>query len=163
LLPIPVKYDALKRLGGWTELASAIERQRLDHPGAFLLAQGHLLPGPISYYLPDHPPVFLEGPMRPNYYGPAAVAALKARNAIFITRAVGDRGPSLDAAAELITPFFAHVRLLRRVVLHWGGRPADVYALYFGEGYRGGLLVSGNGDPGTCDAPLPNVAWFCRH
>jgi 4-amino-4-deoxy-L-arabinose transferase-like glycosyltransferase len=162
LLPIPVKFDPLKRLGGWDELAGAIEQERLAYPGAFLLAQGHLLPGPISYYLPDHAPVFLEGPMRPNYYTAAAVAALKGRDAIFITRAVGDRGHALDAAAELIAPFFARVRFLRRVLPRWGGRPADVYALYLGEHYRGGLLVIGDGYPGTCDARLPDVAWFCR-
>jgi 4-amino-4-deoxy-L-arabinose transferase-like glycosyltransferase len=162
LLPIPVKFDPLKGLGGWNELAGAIEQERARHPGAFLLAQGHLLPGPVSYYLPDHAPMFLEGPMRPNYYTAAAVAALKGRDAIFITRAVGDRGHALDAAADLITPFFKHVRFLRRVVLHWGGLPADAYALYLGGHYRGGLLVVGDRYPGACDARLPRVAWFCQ-
>jgi 4-amino-4-deoxy-L-arabinose transferase-like glycosyltransferase len=170
LLPIPVKYDTLSRLGGWDELAAGVEQERLAHPNAFLLEQGHTLAGPVSYYLPDHAMVFLEGSVRPSYYTAAEVAALKGRDAIFIARSIVDIGDSLDAAATNLVPYFSRVRFLRRVVVHWGGRPADAYTLYLAEGYRGGLLVMGDGVRGACDSPPPEKgappgpqSWFCGH
>jgi len=162
--------DTLSRLGGWEELAAGVEQERLTHPNAFLLEQGHTLAGPVSYYLADHATVFLEGSVRPSYYTAAEVAALKGRDAIFIARSVVDIGASLDAAATNLVPYFSRVRFLRRVVLHWGGRSADAYTLYLAEGYRGGLLVMGDGVRGACDSPPPEKdappgpqSWFCGH
>jgi 4-amino-4-deoxy-L-arabinose transferase-like glycosyltransferase len=153
LLPIPVKLDPLKRLGGWDELAAGVEQERRAYPGAFLLAESHIPAGPVSYYLPDHAPVFLEGAMRPSYYTAAEVAALKGHDAIFIARSVVDIGHTLGNAADTVVPYFAKVTFLRRVVLHWGGRPADAYNLYLARDYRGGLLAMGSGFPGARDTP----------
>jgi 4-amino-4-deoxy-L-arabinose transferase-like glycosyltransferase len=155
MLPVPIKLDPLKRLGGWDELAAAVAQARQAHPRAFLLAESHIPAGPVSYYLPDHAPVFLEGAMRPSYYTAAEVAALKGHDAIFMARSVADRGRKLGAAAGTIMPYFSQVTFLRRVVLYWGGRPADAYALYLARDYHGGLLAMGNGFPGARDVPRP--------
>lgn len=146
LLPIPPRIDALKRLGGWDELAAAVEAERQAHPGAFLFSQKHEPTGPVSFHLPDHPPVFLQGPIRPSYYSAAEVEALKGKDGLFITR-------TRDDGAKDLAPYFAKVELLRQVTLHWGGHPADAYNLYLAEGYRGGLFVKGDGYNGALDGP----------
>jgi hypothetical protein len=146
LLPIPTKIDALKQLGGWRELASAVEAERTSHPGAFLFTEKHQPTGVLSFYLPDHPPVFLQGHIRPSYYTAAEVAALNGRDGLFVTRAKSE-------AWRGIEPYFERVTLLRNVVLHWGGRPADTYGLYLAEGYRGGAFVMGDGLDGIRDGP----------
>ena len=146
LLPIPTKIDPLKRLGGWDELSAAVAEELASHPQAFLFTEKHEPTGPVSFHLPGHPPVFLEGPIRPSYTSAAEVAALKGRDGIFITRSRSDG--SADLARN-----FARVTKLRQVVLHWGGREADAYSLYLAEDYRGGLFVEGDGLHGTPDAP----------
>jgi hypothetical protein len=146
LLPLPPKIDALKRLGGWDALAAAVAVERQAHPDSFLFSQKHEPTGPVSFYLPDHPPVFLEGHIRPSYYSADAVLALKGRDGIFITRASDD-------GAHDLGPYFARVTLLHRVDLLWGGKPADAYNLYLAEGYRGGLFVFGTGVDGARDTP----------
>jgi 4-amino-4-deoxy-L-arabinose transferase-like glycosyltransferase len=146
LLPIPTKIDVLKRLGGWRDLAQAVAAERLAHPGTFLLTPKHEPTGIVSFYLPDHAPVFLQGHIRPSYYTTGEVAALKGHDAIFITRARED-------AARDIAPYFSRVTQLRQVVLTWGGHPADAYNLYFAEGYRGGALTMGDGLDGAVDRP----------
>ncbi len=153
LLPIPVKIDALKRLGGWDELAAAVEEERRAHPGAFLLTETHQPTGAVSFYLPDHAPVFVQGPIRPSYYTSAEVAALKGADGILITRTKPLPPGPLEPSAEGLVPYFDKVTLLKRVTLHWGGRPADVYSLYLAEHYRGGLLTMGDGYPGAPDSP----------
>lgn len=147
-LPIPVKADALKRLGGWDELAAAVEMERTAHPGVFLFTQKHEPTGPVSFHLPDHPPVFLEGHIRPSYYTEAEVMALKGLTGLFITR-------SRDDGSADLPPFFDRITPLRSVDMHWGGRIADQYTLYLAEGYRGGLFVAGDGYDGTMDGPAP--------
>ncbi|HIJ63860.1 MAG TPA: glycosyl transferase [Rhodospirillaceae bacterium] len=146
ILPIPPKLDALKRLGGWPELAAAVAAERQAHPGSFLLTPKHEVTGILAYYLPDHPPVFLQGPMRPSTYSAAEVAALKGRDAIFVTRARYDG--SGDIAA-----YFAQVTRLRQVDLLWRGQVADAYVLYLAQDYRGGALVQGDGLNGARDRP----------
>lgn len=146
LLPIPVKIDALKRLGGWPELAAAVQTERDAHPGAFLFTEKHEPTGPLGFLLPDHPTVFLQGHIRPSYYSAGDVAALKGRDAIIVTRA--NSGEERWARR-----FFHDVRLLRSVTLHWGGRAFITYDLFLGEGYGGGLLVMGDGWNGETDAP----------
>lgn len=146
LLPIPIKLDALKRLGGWSELAAAVGAEQRAHPNCFLLAQKHDVTGILSYYLPGHPPVFLQGPLRPSYYSADEVAALKGRDAIFVTRARSD-------GARDIAGNFDRVTRLRQVDMPWGGRVADVYVLYLAQGYRGGALVQGDGPNGALDRP----------
>lgn len=146
LLPLPPGVDALKRLGGWDTLAAAVEVERRAHPGSFLFSQKHEPTGPVSFYLPDHPPVFLQGHIRPSYYSAAEVQALRGRDGIFITRA-------RDDGARDLGPYFSRVSLLRRVVLLWGGQPADAYNLYLAEDYRGGLFVEGTGFDGAKDTP----------
>ncbi len=147
LLPLPVRIDPLKRLGGWSELARAVEAQRLLHPGAFLLTPKHEPTGPLSFHLPGHPPVFLEGHIRPSYYSAAQVAALKGRDAIIITQSKD------DGVLRDMPPYFDQVTLLGQVDLHWGGRVADRYTLYLGRHYHGGLLTMGNGWNGGKDTP----------
>ncbi|MDR3436339.1 glycosyltransferase family 39 protein [Telmatospirillum sp.] len=146
LLPLPPGIDALKRLGGWDTLATAVEAERQAHPGSFLFSQKHEPTGPVSFHIPDHPPVFLEGHIRPSYYSAAEVLALKGRDGIFITR-------TKDDGARDLGPYFTRVTLLRQVVLMWGGQPADTYNLYLAENYRGGLFVIGAGFDGALDTP----------
>ncbi len=153
LLPIPIKIDALKRLGGWDELAAAVEQERRLHPCAFLLTETHQPTGVVSFYLPDHAPVFVQGPIRPSYYTAAEVAALRGRDGILITRTKGQPAGSLAPSAAGLLPYFDRVTPLRTVILHWGGRPADVYSLYLAEHYHGGLLTMGDGFPGALDKP----------
>lgn len=146
LLPLPPRIDALKRLGGWDSLANAVQAERRAHPGSFLFSQKHEPTGPVSFHLPDHPPVFLEGHIRPSYYSAADVLSLKGRDGIFIIRAREDSGHDVDS-------HFTRVTFLRRVDLQWGGRPADAYNLYLAEDYQGGLFVYGPGYDGDRDAP----------
>jgi 4-amino-4-deoxy-L-arabinose transferase-like glycosyltransferase len=145
-LPLPVRVDALKRLGGWDRLAQAVDEERQAHPGVFLFTQKHEPTGPVSFHLPDHPPVFLEGPIRPSYYDEEQVLALKGRDGLFITRAKDDGAVDLG-------PYFETVTLLRQVELPWGSRIADVYNLYLAQSYRGGLFVAGAGYQGRHDDP----------
>ena len=146
ILPIPVRVDPLKRLGGWRELAAAVDAERTASPGAFLFTEKHQPTGVVSFYLPDHPPVFLQGHIRPSYYTAADVAALKGKNGLFITR-------SNSNAARDIAKYFADVVFRRRVVLRWGGRPADSYDLYLATDYRGGAFVMGDGLDAARDDP----------
>jgi hypothetical protein len=147
ILPIEPRIDPTKRLGGWTELAQAVEAARHDHPDAFLFVQKHEVAGLLSFYLPDHPIVFQMGNgMRPPTYPALAVAALKDRNAIFVT---GER----DMDAHYLAPNFVRLTPIGEVTLHWGGRIADRYRLTYAEGYKGGLFVEGDGYPGTMDKP----------
>ncbi len=39
------------------------------------------------------------------------------------------------------------------MTLHWGDRVAEEYNITLAEGYRGGIIVQGNGYPGTFDKP----------
>lgn len=146
ILPIPLKLDALKRLGGWPELAAAVETERQAHPRTFLFTQKHEATGILSYYLADHPTVFLQGPLRPSTYTADEVTALKGRDAIFVTRA------RYDGSGD-IARFFDRVTRLRQVDLPWRGQVADVYVLYLAEGYRGGAFVRGDGPNGALDLP----------
>ena len=146
LLPIPTKIDALKRLGGWKELAAAVETEREIRPGLFLFTQKHEPTGSLTFYLPDHPVVFLIGAIRPSYYTAEQVNALKGHDGLMVSRARED-------GANLVRDKFARVTLLRQVVLHWRDHPADAYNLYLAEGYRGGAFVMGDGWNGTLDAP----------
>jgi hypothetical protein len=146
LLPIPMKADALKRLGGWDELAQGVEEERRAHPGVFLFTQKHEPTGPVSFHLADHAPVFLQGPIRPSYVSAQEILALKGRTGLFITRV-------RDDGAKDLGPYFDKVVWLRRVDMHWGGRMADAYNLYLAENYHGGLFVVGDGFEGTRDDP----------
>jgi 4-amino-4-deoxy-L-arabinose transferase-like glycosyltransferase len=146
LLPLPPGIDALKRLGGWDSLAFAIDKERHAHPGSFLFTQKHEPTGPVSFHLPDHPPVFLEGHILPSYYSAEEVLALKGHDGIFITRARD------DGAGNLLF-FFDQVTFLRRVDMLWGRQQADAYNLYLAKGYRGGMFVIGAGVDGKTDAP----------
>ena len=146
LLPLPVKIDALKRLGGWPELAAAVQAERDANPGAFLFTEKHDPTGPLSFLLTDHAPVFLQGHIRPSYYSAEDVAALKGKDGIVITRA----GSGEDRWAR---KFFRDFKLLRTVTLHWGGRAFTSYDLFLGQGYTGGLLVMGDGWNGQTDSP----------
>lgn len=147
VLPIEPRIDPTKRLGGWTELAQAVEAARGSHPGAFLFVQKHEVAGLLSFNLPDHPIVFQMGEgMRPSTYSASAVAALKGRDAIFVT---GER----DMDAYYLAPNFAQLTFIGEVTLHWGDRVADRYRLTYAEGYKGGLFVEGDGYPGAMDRP----------
>ncbi len=145
LLPIPVKFDPLKRLGGWDDLARAVQQEREAHPGVFLFAQKHDVCGVLSFGLSDHPPVFLQSwRLRPSFYGEEEVAVLKGRDGLFVTRAKDD-------GAHLLGRFFDDVRLVRQVPLSWGGRPTEDYNIHLATGYHGGLFVRGDGFRGRKD------------
>ena len=144
LLPIPTKIDALKRLGGWKELADAVEAEREMRPGLFLFTQKHEPTGSLTFYLPDHPVVFLMGAIRPSYYTADQVSTLKGHDGLMISRARED-------GATLVRDKFARVTFLRQVVLHWRGKRADAYNLYLAEGYHGGAFVKGDGWNGALD------------
>lgn len=146
-LPIPIKIDALKRLGGWDELAQAVQQERDSHPQAFFLfTEKHEATGPVSFYLPDHAPVFLQGHIRPSYVTPEQVAALGGHDALFITE-------SRSASPQDYVPqWFGKLTLLRSVDLHWGKKVADRYDIYLAEGYEGGMLVQGDGWNGERDS-----------
>lgn len=144
MLPIPARLDALKRLGGWQELARAVEEERTRHPGAFLYAIQHGPTGPVSFYLPDHQVVFLQGPIRPSYYSAAQVAALKGRDAILLHRA----RKTLPAQ-----PWCQDLTLLQRVDMPWGRIVADSYELYLCRNYQGGAFTMGDGLFGAKDLP----------
>lgn len=146
LLPLPIKADPLKRLGGWAHLAEVVAEERTAHPGSFLFTEKHEPTGPVSFYLPDHPPVFLQGRIRPSYYSAEDVAALKGHDGLFITQSKSD-------AAKDLTGYFSKMTLLRQVGLPWGKHSADRYDLYLAEGYKGGLFTQGEGWDGTRDRP----------
>lgn len=138
LLPLPVKIDALKRLGGWSELAAAVEAERNEHPGGFLFTEKHEPTGPLSFHLSGHPPVFLQGPIRPSYYSAADLDALKGQSAILVTEPNSGEVPHA-------TKHFAKFTHLRDVTLHWGGRPFATYELWLGQDYKGGIFTKGDG------------------
>ena len=145
VLPLPPHLDPLKRLGGWDELALAVQQERERAPGAFLFVQKHDLCGALTFYLPDHPPVFLQSwRLRPSFYSEAQVAALKGGDGLFITRAKDD-------GAHLLGRFFRDVQLLRSVPLVWGGREVERYNIHLAKGYGGGLFVRGDGFKGEKD------------
>lgn len=147
VLPIPPRIDATKRLGGWTELAQAVETARHEHPDAFLFVQKHEVAGLLSFNLADHPVVFQMGDgMRPSAYPASAVVALKGRNGIFVA-------DERERDTSYLAPYFARLTPIGEVTLHWGDRVADHYRLTYAEGYRGGLFVAGDGYPGAIDRP----------
>ena len=134
-LPLPIRLDALKRLGGWDELAAAVTPEMATRPGAFVFTMRHEVGGALSFYLPDHPTVFLvAGRLRPSYNSPDDIAALKGRDGLFV-----NRGP--DDGAHLLLPYFAEIRPIRRVALHWGGREFQSYTIYECRSYGGGLFI----------------------
>lgn len=152
LLPIPVRMDPLRRLSGWDQLAEEVQRERVRHPGAFLFVQKHEIAGVLTFYLPDHPLVFLKSwRIRPSFYTADDVAALRGRDGIYLTRA-------RDDVSVLLAPRFERVSLLRQVTLNWGGQPADRYNIYLAEGYKGGVFVQGDGLMGAMDAPCSREA-----
>ena len=134
LLPLPVRIDALSRLGGWDDLAAAVDDAVRRHPGAFVYVQKHELSGLMTYYLPGHPKAFLAGsagvPRIPSYDA-TDVAGLVGRDAVFVTRSGvwADR----DAAR-----YFERMTLVQRIDRSWGGRAIDHYEICLGEGYRPG-------------------------
>ncbi|MDO8607320.1 MAG: glycosyltransferase family 39 protein [Phaeospirillum sp.] len=145
ILPLPVKLDPLKRLGGWDELALAVQAERDRHPDAFLFVQKHDLCGALTFYLPDHPPVFLQSwRLRPSFHSEAQVAALKGGDGLFITRAKDD-------GAHLLGRFFREVHLLRSVPISWGGEESGRYNIHLAKGYGGGMFVRGDGLNGRKD------------
>jgi hypothetical protein len=146
LIPLPMRIDPTKHLGDATDLATTVEQARRAHPGAFLLVTKHETAGLLSFYLPDHAVVFeIDSRVRPSFYDAAAVAALKGRDAILVSTARDD--------LSFAPPHFASITPLASVTLHWGGRAADEYRLALARGYRGGLIVEGDGYPGKTDNP----------
>jgi len=143
--PIPKRFDPLKRLGGWPDLAAAVDAERVAHPGIFLLTEKHEPTGIVSFLLPDHPTVFLTGPIRPSYYRAEAVESLKGRDGLFITRTRSDASASM---AE----YFTELHRLGVVPLRWRGSEVDSYTLYLGIAYRGGALTKGDGWRGASDS-----------
>ncbi|MEO0035530.1 MAG: hypothetical protein RLZZ501_1553 [Pseudomonadota bacterium] len=136
LLPIPPKLDPLGRLGGWDRLAQAVTAQRAAHPDAFVFVAKHELSGLLSFYLPDHPTVFLTGsggvPRIPSYDGDN-VATLAGRDGLFVIR-------TGTPAVEDIARSFARVSRLDGIERRWGGRAIDRYEIWLGESYQPGLF-----------------------
>ena len=146
LVPLPTRIDPTKHLGDATDLATAVEQARREHPGAFLLVTKHETAGLLSFYLPDHAVTFeIDSRVRPSFYDAATVAGLKGRDAILVSTARDD--------VSFAPPHFASVTPLAGVTLHWGGRAAEDYRLAFARDYRGGLIVEGDGYPGATDNP----------
>ncbi len=136
LLPIPAKIDPLSRLGGWDKVAEAVEQQRKAHPDSFVFVQKHELSGLLSYYLPDHPKVYLTGsagiPRIPSYDA-HDVARLKGKNGLFVSR-TSVRG------VEDASNYFTKISLVASLNRSWGGRVIDHYEIWLGEGYRQGTF-----------------------
>ncbi|HEY1722487.1 MAG TPA: glycosyltransferase family 39 protein [Magnetospirillaceae bacterium] len=147
LLPITPRIDGTKRLGGWDELAQAVDQDRAAHPDTFLLVIKHETGSLLTFHLPDHPTVFqLTGIVRPSFYTADDVAALKGRSALVVTETrEGDLG--------FLKPYFERLTPLDTVTLHWGGRVADQFTITLAENYRGGVIVEGDGYPGALDKP----------
>jgi 4-amino-4-deoxy-L-arabinose transferase-like glycosyltransferase len=146
LLPIPVRIDITKHLGDAHPLAAAVQQARQAHPDAFLLVTKHETAGLVSFDLPDHAVTFeIDSRVRPSTYDAAAVAALKGHDAIVIATAKDE--------LDFLPRYFNGVTPLGSVALHWGGRRADQYRLVLAQGYRGGLIVQGDGYPGQTDNP----------
>lgn len=135
-LPVPARIDPLGRLGGWDRLAEAVERQRRLRPDAFVFVQKHELSGLLTYYLPDHPKVYLTGsagiPRIPSYDA-GDVANLKGKDGLFVTKA-GSRG------VEDASRYFDRTTRLDSLDRTWGGRVIDHYEIWLGEGYRQGTF-----------------------
>jgi hypothetical protein len=147
LLPIAPISDPTKRLAGWDQLAEAVERARQAHPDAFLFATKHETAGIVAYRLADHPPVFLVGgPMRPSFYTAADVAALRGRDGLLISA-------FKEGDMHYLARWFDRMTVLDEVTLTWGGRVADHYRITLVQGYKGGLIVEGDGFPGAMDTP----------
>jgi 4-amino-4-deoxy-L-arabinose transferase-like glycosyltransferase len=136
VLPLPLRMDALSRLGGWDDLGTAVAAQVRAHPDAFVFVEKHELTGLLSYYLPDHPTVFLTGsggaPRLPTYDG-QDVAGLAGRDGLFVVKS-GSKG--VENSAE----HFADFTLLGSIERRWGGRVADRYEIYLGRDYRSHLF-----------------------
>lgn len=136
ILPIPPKLDPLGRLGGWDKLAQAVESQRANHPDSFVIVGKHEVSGLLTYYLPDHPVVFLTGsdgvPRIPSYTRDD-VAALPGRNALFVFRTGRN-------AIEDVSGHFERVTRLDGFDRSWGGRTIDHYEIWLGESYQPGLF-----------------------
>ena len=145
-IPLPSRLDALKRLGGWDELANAINEERTLYPEAFLSTTKHEITGVVAFYLPDHPLVFqLGGVIRPSYLSAEQVRMQKGRDTLLIIRTRD------DAIIPTLESSFEQIQKLRSIPLHWGGRLIDSYDIYRGQNYRGGLMVAGDGVPGSLD------------
>ncbi|KIL97376.1 hypothetical protein CCC_00437 [Paramagnetospirillum magnetotacticum MS-1] len=135
-LPIPLKSDAMSRLGGWDELARAVQAERVKRPDAFLFASKHEVAGLLTYYLPGHPVVFLTGsagfPRIPSYDA-RDVAALAGRDGLFVVKdgfyALKDIGPS-----------FRSLTLLTTVERRWGGKVVDRYEIWLAGSYGSGTF-----------------------
>jgi 4-amino-4-deoxy-L-arabinose transferase-like glycosyltransferase len=136
ILPIPTRADSLSRLGGWDRLAAAVQAQRQTHPEAFIFVQKHEVSGLLTYYLPDHPKVFLTGsagiPRIPSYDA-GDVARLAGRDGLFVTRA------SIQGVRDM-SRYFDRVELLDSLDRGWGGRVVDRYEIWLGETYRSGTF-----------------------
>lgn len=136
ILPIPIKSDPMSRLGGWDELAAAVQAERAKRPDAFIFVAKHEVAGLLSYYLPGHPVVFLTGsagfPRIPSYDA-RDVAALPGRDGLFVIKdgryALQDVGPS-----------FKGLTLLSTVNRRWGGRVVDRYEIWLAESYGSGTF-----------------------
>lgn len=133
-LPIPVKLDPMSRLGGWDDVARAVEAERTRHPDAFLMATKHEVAGLMTYYLPGHPVVFLTGsagfPRIPTYDA-GDVAGLPGRDAIYVIK--DSRYPVGD-----MKRVFRSLTMLSTVDRRWGGRVIDHYEIWLAEDYRSG-------------------------
>jgi 4-amino-4-deoxy-L-arabinose transferase-like glycosyltransferase len=141
ILPLPPKADALSRLGGWGDVAAAVEEQRQQHPGAFVIASKHELVGLLAFLMPGHPLIMLtgnaEGPRQLNY-GKAEIALLPGRDGLFVVRA------GSGYAVEDVGQHFTDLTLVRTVERRWGRRVIDRYEIYFGRDYRPGMFQEPN-------------------
>lgn len=135
-LPVPVKSDPLSRLGGWDQLAEAVEEERAKCPDCFVFATKHEIAGLLTYYLSGHPIVFLTGsagfPRIPSYDA-RDTAKLVGRNGIYVIKDGKDAVQDMRQVFGRLTP-------LRTVERRWGGRVVDVYEIWLAEDYRSGTF-----------------------
>ncbi|BAE49333.1 4-amino-4-deoxy-L-arabinose transferase and related glycosyltransferase of PMT family [Paramagnetospirillum magneticum AMB-1] len=135
-LPIPLKSDPMSRLGGWDQLASAVEAERTRHPDAFVFTTKHEVAGLLTYYLPGHPVVFLTGsagfPRIPSYDARDA-AALPGQNGLYVIK---------DGfyAVQDVRRSFRSLTLLATVDRAWGGKVVDHYEIWLAESYGSGTF-----------------------
>lgn len=135
-LPIPLKSDPMSRLGGWDDLARAVQTEQDKRPDAFIFTTKHEVAGLLTYYLPGHPIAFLTGsagfPRIPSYDARDA-ATLPGRDGLFVVK---------DGFYALhdIRPSFRSLSLLTTVERPWGGKVVDRYEIWLAESYGSGTF-----------------------
>jgi 4-amino-4-deoxy-L-arabinose transferase-like glycosyltransferase len=139
-LPIPQSIDPTRRLSGWAELGRGTDQAYQQSGADFLLAPDYTLASQLSFYMPQHPMVWMpDMGRRLPFVGGASIDQLVGKNALYITRADGayDQSAALLAHFDSVTPLAPP---LFSLTLMRDGQDIRWIHFYLAKGYRGGLI-----------------------